>query len=519
MPIITDTPENDQPLPFWKLLFGALLSALLMNAAFPPLDLGWLAWAALIPLFYVLPRAKRTRHAFFACYLFGYAHWGWTITWVGTTVTHWAHSSVGWIAWGLLTAIKAGWWGLFGGFVWWIARRTEGARRLLTIASAWTVLEWLRGIGSLAMPWSLSGYTQYRFLPLIQASDLIGVFGIGFALALVNATLAAFWFRPHFRQTERWRLLLPAVACIMVLLVYGLARMAQPEGGKSVRLALMQPDQRSTRNDPVSPQELQAMVTGELEKLRSMNAQIVAAKPQMVVWPESGSPGDAFNEPTIRLAFVFMARASGAYQLVGSDFMDEQERPHNSAALFAPDGALLDRYDKRHLVPFGEFIPGRSWLPFADTFHFREKDVVQGTEDRVLTAGNIRVNTLICYESVFSGLARSGAARGANLLVSITNDSWAGESPQLQQHIAMAVFRAVETRRNLAASATTGITAIIDSQGHLKGIAPYRQDVFVTDAHLLDGQTLYTRWGDIFVGFAATFVAFALWRGRYLTHP
>src|SRR5438105_7617607 len=162
-----------------------------MTAAFPPLDLGFLAWVGLAPLFHALPRARRTRHAFGLGYLFGWAHWGLTITWIGTTVVNWSHTPLGWAAWIILTGVKSLWFGLFGALAWWIARRSAGTARMVGLAAAWTLVEWFRGQGSLAMPWSLAGYTQYRSLPLIQIADVTGMYGITFALALMGAGVAA----------------------------------------------------------------------------------------------------------------------------------------------------------------------------------------------------------------------------------------------------------------------------------------------------------------------------------------
>ena len=172
---------------------------------------------------------------------------------------------------------------------------------------------------------------------------------------------------------------------------------------------------------------------------------------------------------------------------------------HNSAALFNPAGNLQDRYDKNWLVPFGEWVPMRAYLPFSRTFGVPETDVVPGASDSLLVAGPAKMSVLICYESVFPVLSRVRTARGANLLVSITNDSWAGESAELQQHYAMTAFRAVETRRYVASSATTGITALIDPAGRAVRLPAYKEQVLAADARLCEGISPYVRWGDWFV--------------------
>jgi apolipoprotein N-acyltransferase len=187
---------------------------------------------------------------------------------------------------------------------------------------------------------------------------------------------------------------------------------------------------------------------------------------------------------------------------VGSGHEDERGKSYNSAFLFNPDGVIAERYDKTWLVPFGEWVPLRPLIPFDNVFHF-PPDTTPGAVDAILSAGSAKMSVLICYETVFPIVSRTRVARGANLLVSITNDSWAGESAELQQHIAMSAFRAVETRRYLASSATTGITGLITPTGAITAIPPYKQNLLVAEAKLREGLTPYVRWGDWFVGLCA----------------
>jgi apolipoprotein N-acyltransferase len=177
------------------------------------------------------------------------------------------------------------------------------------------------------------------------------------------------------------------------------------------------------------------------------------------------------------------------------------------------DGRLADRYDKNWLVPMGEFVVMRPLLqPFDPIFHF-PPDTMAGVKDRVMAAGRGRLCVLICYESVFPILSRTRSRLGANLLVGITNDSWAGESAELQQHIAMAAFRAVENRRWLASAATTGITGLIGPTGRIEALPPYREDVMVGTVRLRSEVTLYARFGDWLVALCALLVGAVLFGG------
>lgn len=501
-------------------LLPILASALLMTLAFPPVDAGFLAWIGLAPLFHALPQARSAMRAFARGYLFGFAHWGAVVYWIGTTVVNWAHTPLGWLAWLGLTAILSGWFGLFGLLAWKIDRyATRPSQFAFGTAAAWTLVEWLRGLGSVAMPWGLIGYTQYRYLPLIQAADLGGVYVISFALALTNAAVAesvrCSVFGYSGAQDSKRPFLpsslppfLPALVCIGLMLAYGAFSLARAYDGPAVTLALMQTNRQSERSErPLTAGEWAERVREELARIRDLSARVMGGSsppPFLVVWPESAAPGDAVNDPALRGFFSDLARTSRAYHLVGTGYEDAQGRPANSAALFTPDGRLVDRYDKIWLVPYGEWIPLRPLMEsLRGVFHFLEEDLVPGTREEPLTAGPIRMSVLICYETVSAAIPRRRAMQGANLLVSITNDSWAGRSAELQQHIAMAVLRAVETRRFLASSTTTGITGLIAPTGAMEAIPPHQESAMMVAARLLEGQTLYARGGDWFVALCA----------------
>jgi apolipoprotein N-acyltransferase len=295
------------------------------------------------------------------------------------------------------------------------------------------------------------------------------------------------------------------------MVIYGFAAMNRNYTGPSVRLALMQPNIRSDRRDPdAAIRDLRS-----IERLAAAFTQrpndLTTQRPDIIIWPETIAPTDAVSDPFSRQVFSRMAQRTKAFVLAGTTYHDEQDRSYNSAALFTPDGRLATRYDKRWLVPMGEWVPLRSWMPFGDVFHF-PSETTPGRVDTPVPAGSVRMSVLICYESVFPILPRIGASQGANLMVSITNDSWAGRSSELNQHLAMTVFRAVETRRCVASAATTGITGLIDPFGRVKSVPPYREDSLVTDAALLDGQTPYVRAGDWFVGLCGVCLAALLLR-------
>jgi apolipoprotein N-acyltransferase len=494
----------------WSLV---LVSVLLATASFPPLDWGWLAWIALAPFLCALYSVRTAPRAFGLGWVFGALHWGWTITWIGDTVSGWASTPWGWAAWAGLAMIKAGWFGLFALLAWRIGQRTRGVGRVAATAAAWTLVEWLRGQGGLAMPWSLIGYTQYRVLPLIQIADVVGVYGVTVAVAWANAAVAAAWVERS--RAPRSPLAPRAVAAVAIAAApallaasYGLAAVGRAYAGPSFRVTAMQPNLASYPRVARTPEE-------DLQALTSLAASAAPDRPGLVVWPESIAPESLTEDTETRQTFARMGRALGCPQLVGANREDSAHREFNSAFLLSPDGGIADVYDKQWLVPFGEWIPGRNWLPFGDVFHFFERDVQPGRPRPPLTVGPARIGVLICFESVFPALSRDHVRRGANLLVSITNDSWSGPSKVLQQHLAMAVFRGVETRRWVALSGTTGITGFADPLGHVRAAPPYRATHSTANVRLIATETPYVRWGDWLVFLCAVVSAVGLARPRF----
>jgi apolipoprotein N-acyltransferase len=172
---------------------------------------------------------------------------------------------------------------------------------------------------------------------------------------------------------------------------------------------------------------------------------------------------------------------------------------YNSAFLVAPDGVIGQRYDKAHLVPFGEYVPLRRWLPFVGKLVAQVGDFVAGTPGQVLKWREHRLAPLICYEAIFPALTRAAALNGADLLVNLTNDAWYGRTSAPYQHLSLCVFRAVESRRSFIRAANTGISGFIDPTGRIENATGLFTDALASqDVPALTHQSLYTRIGDVF---------------------
>jgi apolipoprotein N-acyltransferase len=247
----------------------------------------------------------------------------------------------------------------------------------------------------------------------------------------------------------------------------------------------------------------------ELEKLSTHGT----SRPRLVVWPETPAPFYLNEDAEFRARVQEIARKLGAYFLLG--YIDAVgEGPSNSAALLNPNGDQISRYDKMHLVPFGEYVPFKRILFFAEALTRQVGEFVPGTEYTISSLDGHRISTAICYESIFPDLVRRFVKRGSELLVVITNDGWFGESSAPYQHLRMGVVRAVENRRYMVRTANTGITAIIDPYGRIEARTTIGiRTILDGTAHFRSDRTFYTEYGDIFAYANVVLVAALLvWR-------
>lgn len=525
---------SDRPprAPRWVPL-GAAASGALLYAAFPPLEWSGCAWFALVPLTLAVHAAARNPGAGWSAgrlgYLAGGVFWLLSIAWL-TRVT-----MLGWLALALFCALffVPPVWILDWGFRRWGAVRC-GANLALAAAAtvAWCGCEYLRAILFTGFPWHLVGYSQYLNLPLIQWAAWGGGFlvsaavvGTNFAAALAVLRYAATRGRgaraPFAELAAALALLLPA----LVAGARGLAAPAAP--ATPLRLALIQPGIPQT--DKWSPEKIEAIYT-RLAGLTT--AAWHAGRPDLVVWPETAVPDDVRNSEASFQLVRDLAR-QGAPLLVGS--MDTEWRDdgpprfYNSAFLFDREGRLVQSYDKRHLVLFGEYVPLQRVLPFVKALTPIEASFSPGRTSTVfcLEQPAVPFAVLICFEDTIPALARESVRNGARLLINQTNDAWFDPSAASRQQMIQCVFRCVENRVPAARATNTGVTCCIDPRGRvhdllrdadgdLRGAGFRLAEVRVPGADL--PLTFYTRHGDLFgrgcLLAGAVLAAAARWPGR-----
>jgi apolipoprotein N-acyltransferase len=482
-------------------------TGLLLTGAFPRTGAWPLAAVALTPLLLAI-RGAGAAEAFRLGWIAGMVHALTLVYWIVHTLGAYGGLPV-WVSvpvLGLLAAYLALYPAAFAAVLRGV--RTSPALLALTVPMAWTALEYVRAHLLTGFPWALLGYAPYRQLHLIQISDIVGVYGVSFHLAALNAAVALGWMAVRKRSWggavvgKRDAVLAAALAVALTLgsLTYGHFRLDRIEAlaaeAPATRVAVVQGNiEQAVKWDPAHQERT-------VEKYVALSLAAMADRPELVVWPETAAPFYFLHNRPMTARVVEGVREAGAFFVVGSPSFERAKEGvdlFNSAFLIRPDGQLAGRYDKHHLVPFGEYVPLGEFFPFLDTLVAQVGNFRSGTKGEVLHSGAHHLGVLICYEGIFPALARAAAKNRAGLLVNITNDAWYGISSAPYQHFSMAVMRAVETRRGLVRAANTGISGFIHPAGRIDGTTGLFQDAVATRAlPVMDRITIYTRIGDLF---------------------
>jgi apolipoprotein N-acyltransferase len=279
---------------------------------------------------------------------------------------------------------------------------------------------------------------------------------------------------------------------------YGFVMLNREVSGREIKVALAQGNiPQDIKWDPAFQEQTVAIY----EKLTRRTGGTV----DLVVWPESSLPFFFQHEPVYSKRVLDLAREVGAPLIVSSpavDYADGREQHLNSAFMISSEGVATGRADKLHLVPFGEYVPLARLLPFVKKMVQGIGDFSPGKTATPLSAPFGKIGILICFEGIFPEISREYVEKGAGLLVNITNDAWFGVSSAPYQHLSMTVFRAVENRVPLVRSANTGITAIIDSRGHIHGMTELFAEALLNGrVKIGEEKSFYTKYGDIFAWF------------------
>ena len=489
----------------------AVLSGTLQVLIFPTPNLTFLCWIAFAPLLVALLRARRTAagalrpatvpQAFGLVYVAALIYSFGTCYWIYHVMNSYGGLSAP-VAAGVLVMFCLAWsvtiavFGLLVGLATGPARM--GARAVVLAPVFWVATEILRRYLS-GFPWDPVGTVLVDNIPLTRIATVTGVYGLSFEVLLINCGFAVAFLVPRRRRALMLATAVAAAALLQAGVFFqpppipadGTARLVQPN------LQILDPNVWTLPYLQKTLDDLAALsipAPGQLQPGEPA--------PDLIIWPEAPAPFYV-NEPTFRHAVTRVAQQTHAYMIVGALAMDRPGDPNsallNSAALVSPQGQFVARYDKIHLVPFGEFVPFQSLFSFASKLTREVGDFIPGTSPVVMELANEKLGVFICYESVFPDEIRQFVANGAQLLVNISNDGWFGHTAAPFQHLNQARMRAIENNRWLLRDTNTGITSVIDPFGRVvQSIRRDNQNSLDAMYGVVTGTTFYTRHGDWF---------------------
>ena len=374
------------------------------------------------------------------------------------------------------------------------AMQRLGARGLLLTAPLWVAGEFARGHVLGGFPWIPLGSAVVTLLPVAQLASVVGVYGVSFFLVAQGGLVAR-----AITGTARDRITFGGAAAALLVAVsaWGSWRVADApltRDGTAAVVGLVQAN--IAQADKWNPQ-----MAGEIgRKYAALTRQATAAGATVVLWPESATPYFFNEDPVEGESIRALVRATGVPLLFGTDEIERgsPDRYYNSAMLLDPTGAVAAVYRKIQLVPFGEYVPLRALLFFVQPLVEAVSDFTPGEQVTMLPVGEHMASTAICYEVVYPHLIRRAVLAGSELLTTITNDAWYGDSSAPYQHFELASMRAIEQGRYLARAANTGISGVIDPYG--RAVAKTRvfdEDVVVAKVRFLQARTLYATIGDV----------------------
>ena len=500
----------------------AAIAGLLLALSFPKFGHPALAWIALAPLLTALC-AGTLRQSFLLGLLTGGIYFTGTLYWITRVMVVYGGLPV-WIAVPVNAALIA-YLALFPGLFALVVRRltmAHGPAGLMAAPLVWVATELGRTHLLTGFPWVLLGYSQATVLPLAQLASLFGVYGVSMLVAAVSTTLAILSFRSAkaSRSTDgfsrsTYALMSVMVAVVIVVALWGSRRVAASEwthSGDPIRVGLIQGNVDQAQKWDAT------RAAAIFDDYLRMTRRAIGEQAAFVLWPESSTPFLFEEEPAGAERIRMIAVQAHVPILFGSDQIVWRvdgnrripDKYFNSAFLVRPDGSTGGVYRKMHLVPFGEYVPLQRLLFFASPLTEQVGTFAPGETPALLPVNGHPISVAICYEVVYPALVREFVRGGSEMVTTITNDAWFGDTSAPYQHFEQASMRAIEEGRYLVRSANTGISGIVDPYGRVvEKTSIFQQAVLVGEARFLKASTFYARYGDI-LAYAATVASAAL---------
>lgn len=492
----------------------SLLAGVLLALSFSFLSLSFLAWFALIPLFIAFYGYKLTpKHGFKLSFIFsitfylGLLHWLFRLhplTWVGFTETQSILLlTAAWIVFSLIEAIGLSLVGMLIGAI-----NPRKANKIILPIALWISIEWIQSLGATGFTWGRLALSQFENLYLIQSSNLFGSLFITGLIVLVNVVLALLIIDLG-KSKVNYRPLTLTIILFLLNLSYGYYSISyKSDEGKEINATVIQ-------GNILSDQKWDTTAIDTFNIYYDLTNEALKKYPKtnLVVWPESAITDGVDIErnrtikyPEILEKITQITKNNNIYLATGIFTVTfpspDKYDVSNSMIVVSPQEKILGAYSKRHLVPFGEYLPFRSILeviaPALTKINALENDVTPGLGTNLINTPFGKVGGLVCYDSILPQLTRYSTNDGAEILVLVTNDSWYKDSMGVYQHNGQSVFRAIETDRYMVRAANTGVSTIIKPDGEIiSRLDPLIKGFINNTVKMRNSSTLYSKIGEL----------------------
>lgn len=516
--VLTDTAKK-RAVRFGLLALGAVLTGLTL--VFP--KIGIIEWVTLIPSAIVLIKlcedgSVRRRGLygygffFFTCFYLVNYHWFVNLYPLDFVegMTKPAALAVVFVAWFGLSALQA----LTGGLVFVLFGECVRGEKLKTLpivkailaAALWAVFEWTQTLTWAGVPWGRLSIGQTEWLVGVQTASLFGCCFVTFLIVAVNF-LAAY----AVLNLSKRRLLAAVSAGVFLLntAVGALLYVTNTDEGEPITVSAVQGNISSQDKWDINAKQK------TLDVYEKYTAEAAAEGAEIVVWPESALPYNLESNSSMASYVSRVARENEVTILVGAFTTNDDGMELNSIIAVLPDGSFHETvYSKRHLVPFGEFVPMRGLfevlIPPLTELSMLSEDLAEGVGTEIMDIGGVKIGSIICFDSIYDELSRASALEGAEIIALSTNDSWFLDSAALYMHNAQAKLRAIENGRYVVRAANTGISSIITPRGEsVESLGALTEGQISADVYARQGNTLFTYIGNLFVYSCIAFIV--LW--------
>jgi apolipoprotein N-acyltransferase len=494
-----------------KYIIAALCGILTALPMIVP-QLFFIAWISLIPFLYSLFIIKRKFRSYFTMFLtFGFCYFGIIYTWFFSLhPLDWQNIENGrsilivitlWLAISVAQGLEYSLMGIV-----FFATNSKGFHKVLSTAFIWVIIESVVELGTWGMPWGRLAAGQYLFLPFIQSSSLFGSLFVSFLIVMMNGLGAFAIMNRHKKKT--WRYASIAAAAILVCnTLFGIIRVAVLDNtpDETVKVAAIQgnlPSDEKWKNEG----------SNAFDVFINLSVEAAEQGAKIIVWPESAVPVSIIDNDYYNNEYKEFAESHNVYLIVGG-FLPEEDKLYSSLIIYTPEGesGISNAYKKRHLVPFGEYVPYREFLydilPFVGDFRMLDDDLTQGSDTVLFDTEYGKISGLICFDSIFPRFSYEDVREGSQLIVMGTNDSYFRTSQNPRQHMSHSVLRAAENGRYIVRAANTGISCVIAPNGRIISQSEMNnEEIIISDIYFRSAKTLYTITGDIIILIAVMYI-------------